>query len=134
VVATLGTSFSPIDRKDPESDDYDRTSTTRGRLIEWAPLTLAEGVDEAALLAAFEVLQRDVLSKQPGFLHRELRKGSANQWVDIIHWESRDAVEQAMRNAQASPVRHSYFTLMVSPSQDDPNGSISLFERVQHYA
>ncbi len=102
--------------------------------IEWAPLTLAEGVDAAALLAASEVLQRDFLSKQPGFLLRELRKGNPNQWVDIMHWESRDAVEQAMRNAQASPVRHSYFTLMVPPSQDDPNGGINRFEQVQHDA
>jgi hypothetical protein len=47
--------------------------------IEWAPFTLAAGVNEATLLAASDVLQRDFLSKQPGFLHRELLKRSANQ-------------------------------------------------------
>jgi hypothetical protein len=56
--------------------------------IEWATSTLAEGVDEAALLTASQVLQRDFFSKQPGFLHRELLKRSANQWVDIIHWKA----------------------------------------------
>lgn len=101
--------------------------------IEWAPFTLAEGIDEATLLSASEVLQRDFLSKQPGFLHRELLKGSANQWVDIIHWVSREAVEQAMRKAQESPTCHRYFTLMVPPAEDDPTGGISFFKQVRYY-
>jgi hypothetical protein len=102
--------------------------------IEWAPFTLAEGVGAAALLAASEALQRDFLSKQRGFLHRELLKGSDGQWVDLIYWESRDAVRQAMDNVQTSAVCQSYFTLMVPPSGDDPSGAISLFDRIQRYA
>jgi hypothetical protein len=101
--------------------------------IEWAPFTLAEGVDEAAFFAASEALQRDFLSKQRGFLHRELLKGSNNQWVDIIYWESRDAITQAMGNAQTSLECQNYFTLMVPPSGDDPSGGISLFDLVQRY-
>jgi hypothetical protein len=84
-------------------------------------------------LVASELLQRDFLTKQPGFLHRELLKGADGVWVDLIHWESRDAVEQALRNAQASPVCHQYFALMVPTSPDDPSGGISLFEQVQRY-
>jgi hypothetical protein len=102
--------------------------------VEWALFMLAEGVDEAALLAASEVLQRDFLCKQPGFLHRELLKGSDAQWVDIIHWESRDAVRQAMDNVQTSAVCQRYFSLMVPSSGDDPSGGISLFDLVQYYA
>jgi hypothetical protein len=102
--------------------------------IEWAPFTLAEGVDEAALLAASEALQRDFLSKQRGFLHRELLKGSDGQWVDMIYWESRDAVRQAMDKVETSAVCQSYFTLMVLPSEDDPSSGISLFDLVQRYA
>jgi len=102
--------------------------------IEWAPFTLAEGVDEAALLAASEVLQHDFLSNQTGFLHRELLKGSDGLWVDVISWESRAAVKQAMANAQTNPVCQRYFTLMVPPSGDDPSGGISLFDLVQRYA
>ena len=102
--------------------------------IEWAPFTLAEGVSESALLAASEVLQRDFLGNQPGFLHRELLKGNDGQWVDIIERESRDAIGQAMDNVQTRTVCQHYFTLMVSPSADDPSSSISLFDLVQHYA
>jgi hypothetical protein len=111
-----------------ETSQFQATHT-----VEWAPFTLAEGVDEATLLAASDLLQRDFLSKQPGFLHRELLKGAANQWVDIIHWESRALVEQAMRNAQTSPVCHSYFALMAPDVQDEASGGISLFEQVQRY-
>lgn len=102
--------------------------------IEWAPFTLAAGVDETALLAASEALQRDFLGKQRGFLHRELLKGSDGQWVDIIYWESRDAVRQAMANTQTSLVCQRYFTLIVPPSEDDPSGGISLFDLVRRYA
>jgi hypothetical protein len=102
--------------------------------IEWAPFTLAEGVDEATLLTASEALQRDFLSKQSGFLHRALLRGASGQWVDIIHWESRDAVEEAMRAAQASAACHGYFALMAPDTQDHPNGGISLFEQVQRFA
>jgi hypothetical protein len=112
----------------------DTHATRTTYTIEWAPFMLAAGVDETTLLAASDALQRDFLSQQAGFLDRELLKGAANQWVDIIHWESRAAVVQAMRNAQASPVCHKYFALMSPDSLDDPNGGISLFEQVQRYA
>jgi hypothetical protein len=102
--------------------------------IEWAPFALAEGVDEATLLAASEAMERDFLSRQPGFLRRELLRGASGQWVDIIHWESRVAVEEAMRVAQASPACQRYFTLMAVDAQSSPNGGISLFDQVQRFA
>jgi hypothetical protein len=63
-------------------------------VIEWAPFTLVEGIDEAKLLQASQALQADFLSQQKGFLRRELLKGKDNAWVDLIYWESPEAAEQ----------------------------------------
>ncbi len=108
--------------------------TTSNRLtIEWAPFTLVEGVDEATLIAASDVLQTEFLSQQPGFIKRELLKGHNNQWVDIVYWNSRAEAEQAARNAANSPVCYKYFALMVGADHDDPNAGVLHFEQVKTY-
>ena len=71
-------------------------------VIEWAPFTLKPGVTETALLAASEELQRDFLARQSGFLRRELMRDGA-QWTDLVYWDSRDALQQAML---AVAIRH----------------------------
>lgn len=102
--------------------------------IEWAPFTVVEGVDETRLLAASDALQRDFLTQQPGFIRRELIKGQANQWVDIVHWASMEAALEAGRNAADSPVCHTYFNLMVAVDHDDPSAGVSHFEQVKVYS
>ena len=100
--------------------------------IEWAPFTLAEGVDETRLLAASDMLQREFVSQQRGFIRRELLKGQARGWVDLVYWDSLSAAEEAARNAMNSPVCQTYFALMV---QDDSDlaAAVSHFEQVQIY-
>ncbi len=108
--------------------------TTNNTLtIEWAPFTLVEGVDEAALLAASDVLQAEFLSKQRGFIKRELLKGKNDQWVDIVYWNSLEEAEQAARKAATSPVCYKYFALMVGADHDDPNAGVLHFEHVKTY-
>jgi hypothetical protein len=101
--------------------------------VEWAPFTLAEGVDEATLLAASEALQSEFISKQSGFISRELLKGEGNQWVDIIHWNSLAEAEQAARQAADSPICFKYFALMQNVDHDDPGAGVFHFERVRSY-
>lgn len=85
--------------------------------VEWAPFTLKEGVDESKLLEAAETLQKEFLSKQEGFLKRELLKGKANRWADILHWNTKEAAEKAMGNAMNSSVCHSYFQFMADATE-----------------
>jgi heme-degrading monooxygenase HmoA len=73
-------------------------------VVEWAPFQIAEGTDETKLLRASEALQSEFLSKQKGFLRRELLHGPGQQWVDLVYWESREAAEVAAQNAANSPV------------------------------
>lgn len=80
--------------------------------IEFAPFTLAEGVDEAALFAAADDLQKEFLSRQKGFLKRDLARLADGRWADIIYWDSRESVEQAMQTAPENPAALRYFQLM----------------------
>lgn len=100
--------------------------------IEWAPFTLATGVDETTLLAASDAIQREFVSQQRGFIQRELLKGQANQWVDLVYWDSLSAAEEASHNAMNSPVCHIYFALMVGDDADLA-AAVSHFEQVQIY-
>jgi len=101
--------------------------------VEWAPFRLAEGVDEAALLAASAALQSEFVSKQNGFIKRELVKANDNQWVDIVYWNSLEDAEQAAKNAMNSPVCFKYFELMVGADPDDPSAGVLHFEVVETY-
>lgn len=101
--------------------------------IEWAPFTLADGVDEATLLAASEALQREFLSQQPGFVRRELLRGSGTQWVDLVYWASKEAAEAAMQHVAGSPVCHRYFALMAGADGDEPGAGVLHLAQVAQY-
>lgn len=101
--------------------------------VEWAPFKLAEGVDEATLLAASEALQSEFVSKQSGFIRRELVKVKDNQWADIVYWNSLEEAEQAAKNAANSPVCFKYFELMIGEDPNDPGTGVAHFEVVKTY-
>lgn len=101
--------------------------------IEWAPFTLAEGVDEATLLAASEALQREFLSQQRGFVRRELLRGPGSQWVDLVYWASQEAAEAAMQQVADSPVCRRYFALMTGADANEPGGGVLHFAQVAQY-
>lgn len=95
--------------------------------VEWAPFSLAAGVTEATLLEASRAIQRDFLDEQDGFVRRDLLRGDGGQWIDVVHWTSRDAAARAMEIAMQSPVCQRYFQLMVGVEHP------VLFDRVATY-
>lgn len=106
---------------------------TNNVIVEWAPFTVRPGVDEVELIAASEAVQSGFLSQQRGFVRRELLKGQNGQWADLAIWESRDAADQAARNAAESPACFQYFQLMVDADHDDPGGGVFHFMRIREY-
>jgi heme-degrading monooxygenase HmoA len=102
-------------------------------VIEWAPFAVKPGVEDAELVAASEALQNGFLSHQRGFIRRELLKGQNGQWVDLAVWDSKDAADQAVRNAAENPACFQYFQLMVNADHDDPGAGVLHFERIRGY-
>ena len=100
-------------------------------IVEWAPFTLVEWTSETTLLEASEAIQNEFLSKQSGFIRRELLKGKDYQWVDVVYWNSKQDAEQAMKNAAEKPVCHTYSQLMVAADHNDPSVGVSHFEQMK---
>jgi hypothetical protein len=114
------------------NDRLETKPVDKNAVIEWAPFTLVESIDEEKLLQASQALQTDFLSKQKGFLGRELLKGKGNDWVDLVYWENREAAEQASQNAANSPVCYAYFQLM-GADHAEPGAGVMHFEQVKTY-
>lgn len=102
-------------------------------VIEWAPFVVKDGVDETKLLHASEALQTEFLSKQDGFLRRELLRGKGKQWVDAVYWRDLRAAEQAMNNAAESPVCFAYFQLMEGADHVNAGDGVTHFAQVKSY-
>lgn len=103
-----------------------------GRILEWAPFRLKGDVDEAALLAASERLQRDFLSRQQGFVRRELIKRAEGAYTDLLWWDSFAASQAAMKTAASSPAANAYASLM-DCRERDPRHDVVLLDVVGVY-
>lgn len=101
--------------------------------IEWAPFTLAAGVTEQELLDASQALQDDFLARQPGFVRRELLKGSGREWADLVYWENAQLAQEAMKAAAASPVCLQYFKLLEMADPDHPEAGVAHFAVARSY-
>ena len=111
-----------------------RTPDSTGPVIEWAPFRLADGVTEQELLVASEMLQRDFVDRQRGFIRRELLRGPDGGWVDLVHWKDGAAAQAVFSAAMESPVCAEYFKLMVMPETGDPGAGVLHLHRIREYA
>jgi len=106
----------------------------KNHTIEFAAFTLAEGVDEMTLMAASDALQKDFLSQQYGFLKRDLVRVGDRRWADVIYWDSRESVEQAMEHAPQNPAALQYFQLMAPTGESDPSAGLMLMSVARSYS
>jgi hypothetical protein len=100
-------------------------------VVEWAPFRLAAGVTEETLLEQSDALQRDFLEHQPGFLRRELLKGSDGEWVDLVVWADAESAEAVIAAARESATCHRYFGLMQGGENFDAGDAVAHYSRVR---
>lgn len=62
--------------------------------IELVRFRLQKGKTEQEWLKANETIN-EWLARQPGFRFRSLSEAGDGEWIDLIHWESREAAETA---------------------------------------
>jgi hypothetical protein len=101
-------------------------------IIEWAPFSLRPGVGEADLLHRSDRLQQEFLSRQAGFLRRELLRRGAGDYVDLVWWQSLEAARAAMDNVGASGACADYFALM-PPDQGEAAAGVLHFWALRSY-
>jgi hypothetical protein len=105
----------------------------RPSIVEWAPFQLRGGASEAELFEASGQIQEQFLSRQHGFVRRDLLRWKNDCWVDIVYWIDRESADAAMKAAAESTVCQRYFQLMANGDQTSLDPGVLLFERMASY-
>ncbi|MBL4639633.1 MAG: hypothetical protein JKY57_03790 [Kordiimonadaceae bacterium] len=95
-------------------------------VIEMAPITLLDGKTEVDLMAASDVFQKGFVNGLKGFIRREMVHVKDNDYMDIIHWESKEDAEAVLGLIEGSAECAAFFSLMDMSGMDESGG-------VKHY-
>lgn len=82
------------------------------QVIEIAKIKLAADIGEDELIAASDRFQSEFLSRQPGYLGRDLVRLEQGEYADIIRWEGSEAAEAVLKKLSGSPACRDYFAIM----------------------
>jgi len=110
-----------------------KSEVEKSLAIEIAPFTLADGVDEATMLAASERLEREFLRGTEGYLGRATSQLPDGRWADVVLWRSRAHAEAILPRIPESAACAAYFGCMVGADPADPVHGVSLFRAVRTY-
>lgn len=91
-------------------------------IIELAQVRLATGKTEQDLLQASEAFQNGFLSKQDGFVRRDLVRRKDGTYVDIIKWTSQAQADVVFQKAQNSELAGNYFSMMAFDPENIEEG------------
>lgn len=80
--------------------------------VEWAPFVKLPEFSDANLIKAADNVNVEFLSRQPGFIKRELVKKSETEYADIIHWSTKADAVSAGSKIEECAVCSEYFKLM----------------------
>jgi hypothetical protein len=103
-----------------------------GQVIELASFKLKDGVSEAALMEAAAAIQDEFLSRQEGFVRRELVKEAEGKFADIVLWTDLASAQAALANARTNAACDRYFAL-IEIDYADPDPGIKHLEVIARY-
>ena len=72
-------------------------------VIEIATFQLADGVSPAQFAPLDAAVERNHVSKQPGFVSRETGYTDQGEWLVVVHWENIEAAEGSMASFANAP-------------------------------
>lgn len=72
-------------------------------IVEIAQFKIKPGITDEEMLKASQEAHDGFLKKHKGFISRELLKSEEGIWIDIVHWESIEDAEAAMKNFLGHP-------------------------------
>jgi general stress protein 26 len=77
-----------------------------------ALIRLAAGKTERDLLKASDIVERDLVSKQPGVRQREMVRKVDGGYLDIVQFRSQADMDKVVALEMESPVCHQFFAVM----------------------
>lgn len=88
----------------------------KNTIVEIAQFKLAVGVSDEDFLHEAEIVQKNFLEKQSGYINRELLKDKDGQWVDILHWNSMEEAQKAAEVMMSDPATQGFMQKIDPPS------------------
>jgi glyoxylase-like metal-dependent hydrolase (beta-lactamase superfamily II) len=79
-------------------------------VIEIAIFKLAPGTSAEQFAPIDRAMERDYISKQPGFIARESAAGNDGDWLVVNHWKSIKDAESAMTNFASAPATQAFMS------------------------
>lgn len=101
--------------------------------VEWAPFIKVKGVTEQQLITAADRVNFEFLTKQPGFIKRELIKKSDTEFADIIHWNTKKEAIAAGEKVFNCNECKEYFELMDMEASANAGKGFSHYEILKEW-
>jgi glyoxylase-like metal-dependent hydrolase (beta-lactamase superfamily II) len=79
-------------------------------VLEIATFKLAPGTSAEQFAPIDLAMERDYISKQPGFISRESGAGSDGDWLVVNHWNSVETADAAMKNFAGAPATQAFLS------------------------
>jgi len=102
-------------------------------IVEWAPYKKHKTTELQELIYAADLVNKQFLSQQPGFIKRELVRKSENEFADILHWESLDDAHKAAMKVESCHVCLEYFGLMDQKESKKSGAGFSYYETIKSW-
>lgn len=99
--------------------------------VEWAPFIKASGVSDQELIKAADLVNKDFLINQKGFIKRELVKKNDSEYADIIHWQTKDNAITAGNAVSNCAQCGEYFKLMDMEASSKAGAGFSHYEIIK---
>lgn len=107
------------------------SSAAGNAVVEWAPFVKVAGVSDQALVSVASKVNAEFLSKQPGFIKRELVKKSALEYADIVYWSSQEHAQKAGEKVMTCAVCAEYFELMDMEGSETAGAGFSYYSIIE---
>jgi hypothetical protein len=101
--------------------------------VQLAPIRLRPGVDEAALVKASDVFERNFVKKQEGIVRRYLLRAKHGGYADLVFFESKAAAEKVAEAEQTSEECAAFGSIMEAADETLPDMGILSFEHIKTY-
>lgn len=80
------------------------------KVVEVVPFKLKQGVTPAEFRAVDKDVEKQHVSRQPGFVSRESAAGENGEWLVIAHWSSRKDADASMASFEKAPAAANFMS------------------------
>lgn len=106
----------PLPKKGNMMPNNAKTQVTEPQVIEVVHFKLANGVTPADFDAVNAAVERQHVSRQPGFISRETALGEDGKWLVVVHWRAIADADASMASFMSAPAAQDFMAKLDVPT------------------